>query len=161
MASQAEKERQRRHAIEQAWTPPPPRVPPRSLVRASERPGTARTALRRARALGFTVREIYEEGTLPPTWKRAHPDDPRLSYVAEPAAFYRLGGLLPPLPLATPAESAAWARAQDEGIVVAFELVWINRATARGRWYDRDGWHDVGVAETNAALARMVAAGRP
>jgi hypothetical protein len=88
-----DKELARRDAIVADWVAPPPLVA-RHETTDAERPRTAKTIKAAIEAAGgFAVEEWSATVHDFPKWKTAHPDDPHLSYVAEPVVVYHLAAL--------------------------------------------------------------------
>jgi hypothetical protein len=93
MTSSIDKERARRDEIEAAWVAPDP-VVAKHPTTDEERPRTAKTILAAITAAGgFEIEEWSATVHDFPRWKTAHPDDPHLSYVAEPVVVYHLAAL--------------------------------------------------------------------
>lgn len=132
MASSASKLAAARLQVEQAYTPPPPEI----LHRApfdDERPSSSGRLVELARGRGFTTRELFGRGALPATWRKLDPDDPAPTYSSRIANFYRIGGLLKPLPLATPKLSSVYLRTLPDNSLVAFEVVWVDGSARYAR----------------------------
>lgn len=149
------KEQARRLLVEAAYSPPDPEIPTRT-ARHDEVPASALGLMKAAWGACFTTRTLFARSTLSPTWKRLDPDSPIFSYVAPVVDVLRVGGLVKPLPLQTPALSSAWVRTLDQGELVAFEVVWINGAAKHARVLLRHGsstrWVVEGVTAVRARL---------
>jgi hypothetical protein len=93
MSSSAEREQERRAAVEAAYIRPDP-VVPRHPSTDAERPKTAVAIKAALLAAGFEVEEwsatVYD-GV--PSWKRRSPEDALLSYFSTPVVVYHLAGV--------------------------------------------------------------------
>lgn len=88
-----DKELARRDAIVADWVAPPPLVA-RHETTDAERPRTAKTIKTAIEAAGgFEIEEWSATVHDFPRWKTVHPDDPHLSYVAEPVVVYHLAAI--------------------------------------------------------------------
>ena len=149
MATTAERTALWRRGVEEEYLLAEPEIEPRDVA-PDERPESGRRFAELLRVAGFTTREVFERREVYPKWTGVGRSG---IYAGTVRDLFHVGGLLPPLPLASPAETTAWLNANAIGQLVALEVTWTDGKAPFGRvriW--PKPWASEGVVSITARL---------